>query len=320
MTFIFDNSSINLYINDNPISSKKLISENSDLDTLKVKIPKEFLNEQFLNLKIVFYLSLDDIICKTLSDVECWASILNTSYIELPHEVKNTSLLENYPYPFVSENKLNNLLLIIEDFQDINKINIYSDILSTTSKNLKDIPHFEVSNTLNDIYKDKNIILISSSDKDTLIKNYSDKLYLKYDDEFKYFLSDENIKVIKNDKNHSVSMQLLPSPLNNKKNLLLITAPLAQSLELSKYVLTNNSLIHTLKGNVVLLDEEGIKDFAYYGNSKDIKIEENKSEEIENEKMKFSQNTILLIFMGIVIIILMLIIYFSIKKELKHKK
>lgn len=275
-----EKSDVSVFINGDPIASKRLEREKALLDILEFDIPKYYFNEKFINLEVRFFLAMDDYNCKESLNSKAYSSILSDSYLDLPHDYKDASFFEDYPNPFIKDGSFNKLNLVMEKNNDFDKINMYSYIISAmTPFNLN---YYEL-NIVNDIKdKDSNYILISSPDKDNLIKEHNKNLNIKFSDDFKHFISDQEAKVIINEANTVLSMQMKKSHLNQDNSILYITATNSSYLDYL-YELTNEENLNPLQGDVVLLSDDGVVDSFYY----DKKIEEEKIEERQdNERAK----------------------------------
>ncbi len=247
-----------------PVNTKNLSVDRFNNDNLRFKIPKEFLNLKAFNLKVEFYLPLTKSNCEFIDDNVCFATILDSSYIHCLYSDQSTYSLYDYPSPFAVYNRSNNLSLIVEDLSNIDKINLYSIVLSGINKSLNEFIDFNLYTSIDNKLKNDNIILISSPNKDNLIKKYNDNLYLKYNDNFSNFVSNDRINIINNDKNDLVSIQLLQSPLNQLKSMLVITSPSINTIYSTKDTISNTDTISSNKADLLILNEQGIMDSAYY--------------------------------------------------------
>ncbi|MCT4584339.1 MAG: cellulose biosynthesis cyclic di-GMP-binding regulatory protein BcsB [Peptostreptococcaceae bacterium] len=312
-----EKSSISTYINGDPIASKALDKENANLDILEFEIPKYYLNDKFINLEIMFYLAMDDYNCKEALNSKAYSSILNDSYLDLPHEYKELPFFEDYPNPFVKDGSFDSLDLVMEDNSDFDKINLYSYIISAMTPYSFRFFDLDIVNKIEE--KDKNYILISTPDKDKIIKELSDNLNIKFSKDFKSFMSDEKAKIIINENNTVASMQLIASHLNKDKSILYITATNSSYLDYI-YELSNEENLNTLKGDVLLLSDEGIVDSFYYQEE----VKEEKEKEVKSNERAKSFNisgqtitiiiTLFVFFIAMIILLLYRIIGYRRKK------
>lgn len=310
-------SSVSIYINNDPITSKALEKEKANLDTLEFEIPKYYLTNKFINLEVMFYLAMDDYNCKEALNSKAYSSILNDSYLQLVHKYKELPFFEDYPNPFVKAGAFDSLDLVMENNNDFSKINLYSYIISAmTPYNFK---YFELD-VVNEIKEnDKNYILISTPDKDNMIKELKDNLNIKFSKDFKHFLSDEKAKIIINENNTVASMQLIKSHLNDNKSILYITATDSSYLDYI-YELSNQENLNNLKGDVLLLSNEGIVDSFYYNEEikkeKEAKIQKNeksKSFNITGQTLTILI-TLFVFFIAMILVLLYRIIGYRRKK------
>lgn len=310
-------SSVSIYINNDPITSKALEKEKANLDTLEFEIPKYYLTNRFINLEVMFYLAMDDYNCKEALNSKAYSSILNDSHLELVHKYKELPFFEDYPNPFVKDASFNSLDLVMENNNDFSKINLYSYIISAMRPyNFK---YFDLD-IVNEVKENnKNYILISTPDKDNIIKELKDNLNIKFSKDFKHFLSDEKAKVIINENNTVASMQLIKSHLNDDKSILYITATDSSYLDYI-YQLSNQDNLSNLKGDVLLLSNEGIVDSFYYNEEikkeKEAKIQKNekaKSFNITGQTLTILI-TLFVFFIAMILVLLYRIIGYKRKK------
>lgn len=310
-------SSISAYINNDPITSKALEIENANLDTLEFEIPKYYLTDRFINLELMFYLAMDDYNCKESLNSKAYSSILNESYLELVHEYKELPFFEDYPNPFIKKGAFESLNLVMEDNNDFSKINLYSYMISAMTP--YSFRYFELDVVDNLKENNKNYILISTPDKDNIIKELSNNLNIKFSKDFKHFISDEKAKIIINENNTVASMQLIKSHLNKNKSILYVTATDSSYLDYI-YELTNQENLNALRGDVLLLSDEGIVDSFYYNEQ----VKEQKDSQIKYNqrarKFNISGQTLTIIitlfafFIAMIIILLYRIIGYRRKK------
>lgn len=267
----FDRSVLTVYLNDVPIGSKKLYSKNANKDVFEIEIPKEVRNEDYYDLKIVFYLELNSQECNYRRDSNSWAYISNQSYLYLPHEKRNDSFFENYEIPFIINKKFNDLLVVVPENLSSYEMSIAGSIASALGRNVNSLENIEVTSSNEPIekLKAKNLIIIGTPNNNNLIKKINNQLYIKFDKDFKQFVSNEKITLLNDYNNELSSLQLLKSPFDESKKALIVTATKDEGLSWAKEFLTDLELVTRLKGNAVVIGKSGDIQWQYYGKSND---------------------------------------------------
>jgi hypothetical protein len=285
----FERSVLTVYLNDVPIGSKKLDYETANNDGFDIEIPKEVKENDYYNIKIVFYLELDSQDCNYRRDSNSWAYISNESYLYLPHEKRNDSFFENYESPFITDKRFNDLMIVVPRSPSSYEMSIVGSIASALGRNVNSLDDIEALIFDGDTnqFKDKNLIIIGTPIKNSIIKSMNDKLHIKFDKEFQRFISNERITLLDDYNNDLASLQLLKSPFDESKKALIITATKDQGLSWAKEFLTDFQLINELRGNAVIIGKSGNVQSNYYGipddkkEEKPIKEQEDKKKDIK---------------------------------------
>ncbi|EJO5347868.1 cellulose biosynthesis cyclic di-GMP-binding regulatory protein BcsB [Clostridium botulinum] len=273
----FDRSLITVYINDIPIGSKKLNSKTSDNDSLDISIPKDIRNSDNYEIKVVFNLEIKDLFCTFREGENPWAYILNNSYIYTPYKQGRDAVFENYPNPFIAKGEINDLTLVLSDNPTSTELTFAGDIMANIGHNVN-VNTGEVNvvraKNLSSRFKKNNLIVIGTPDSNSIIKKLNENLYIKFNKDFKGFLSNEKMKLLKDYSSKLASIQLIDSPYNKDNKAMVVTATYARDLSLAQNYLKEMSLIKRLKGNAVTIDREGTVNYSYFGDKYDTEKEE----------------------------------------------
>jgi hypothetical protein len=285
----FDRSLLTVYLNDVPIGSKKLYYENANNDVLEIKIPKEVKDNDYYNLEIVFYFELNSQDCDYRRDINSWAYISNSSYLYLPHDKRKDSFFENYESPFIKNKKFNDLLIIVPEDMNSYEMTVVASIVSALGRNVNSLENIEVTTLKEDTdkFKDKNLIIIGTPDRNDLIKDINERLYIKFDKNFSQFLSNEKITLLDDYNNNLSSLQLIKSPFDESKKALIVTATKDEGLNWAKDFLTDFELVDRLKGNAVVIDKSANIQSQYYG----VVNDEQKDRQMDRQDDKDKINT-----------------------------
>lgn len=307
----FERSLATVYINEIPIGSKKLSKEKSNNDTIELKIPKEVFNYNYYQIKVVFNLELLDLACVTRETDNPWAYISNDSFIDFSYEDNKNLSFKNYPNPFVNNDKLNDLKVVIPDSSSSEDLTNVANIVGYLGREVKfNNGDFKVlkGSEIKSEDKKSNLIIIGTPKNNQLIKDINKNLNLKFSNDYSGFKSDDKIKFVGEYASEIASIQLIESPYEKTKATMVISSTIPKDLSLGKTYLSDISLTKELKGDTVIIDRNGhIKDLSY----KESSIETN--EEINTHKVLSSQAKIFILvavflFITIIISIVFLII------------
>lgn len=307
----FERSLATVYINEIPIGSKKLSKEKSNNDTIELKIPKEVFNYNYYQIKVVFNLELLDLACVTRETDNPWAYISNDSFIDFSYEDNKNLSFKNYPNPFVNNDKLNDLKVVIPDSSSSEDLTNVANIVGYLGREVKfNNGDFKVlkGSEIKSEDKKSNLIIIGTPKNNQLIKDINKNLNLKFSNDYSGFKSDDKIKFVGEYASEIASIQLIESPYEKTKATMVISSTIPKDLSLGRTYLSDISLTKELKGDTVIIDRNGhIKDLSY----KESSIETN--EEINTHKVLSSQAKIFILvavflFITIIISIVFLII------------
>lgn len=314
----FEKSNMTIFINGTPIGSHKMKAEKADEDEIQIDIPNDIKKSNYYELKIVYNLMQGDEFCELRQNKGVWAFISNESYLYLPHNDKKDALFENYPNPFIKDQQLNNVLFVLPNNPSSKEMSIAGNIIAFLGHEADSIYGLEVitSREFSDKYKNKEIIMIGTHDKNNMIKSINKDLHIKFNESFDRFVSNEKITILDDLSSNLASMQLIKSPYNKNKKILVVTATNKEGLEWAKNYLSDFQLIQKIKGNAVIINESGDTYSKYYGVADQTKtIEENKS---PGEKIIYSsqiRNYIIFIVFVLLFIVVTLVVLIR-----KHKK
>ena len=149
-----------------------------------------------------------------------------------------------------------------------------------------------------------------------MIKSINKDLHIKFNERFDRFVSNEKITILDEPSSNLASIQLIKSPYNKEKKILVVTATKQEGLEWAKKYLSDFELIRKIKGNAVIINESGDTYSKYYGVVDQTKIIEEKKS--NGEKIIYSsqiRNYIIFIVFILLFIVVTLVVLIR-----KHKK
>ncbi|MCC0683915.1 cellulose biosynthesis cyclic di-GMP-binding regulatory protein BcsB [Clostridioides sp. ZZV14-6345] len=311
----FEKSLVTVSINDVVVGSKKLDRSHSNNDKLELKIPKDIDNKNYYQVKLSFNLSIKNSNCITRESNSPWAYVLNSSYLELSTKENESLSFENYPYPFVRDDEFNDLTVIMPDYSGSQAMTWMSRLGVNLGANINS--HKGKINVIrgkefNDKYKDTNIIVFGVPRNNSVIKKLNNNLNIKFNKSYSNFLSNDKISFIDDYGKNISAIQLIKSPFNNQKDIMVISSINEKNLYLGMDYLLNKSKVNDLKGDTLTIDEYGeVEDLAY-------NVKTNK--EIEDSSSNISINKTTKVFLMISFITIIVAIILSMLYMKKYKR
>lgn len=311
----FEKSLVTVSINDVVVGSKKLDRSHSNNDKLELKIPKDIDNKNYYQVKLSFNLSIKNSNCITRESNSPWAYVLNSSYLELSTKENESLSFESYPYPFVRDDEFNDLTVIMPDYSGSQAMTWMSRLGVNLGANINS--HKGKINVIrgkefNDKYKDTNIIVFGVPRNNSVIKKLNNNLSIKFNKSYSNFLSNDKISFIDDYGKNISAIQLIKSPFNNQKDIMVISSINEKNLYLGMDYLLNKSKVNDLKGDTLTIDEYGeVEDLAY-------NVKTNK--EIEDSSSNISINKTTKVFLMISFITIIVAIILSMLYMKKYKR
>ena len=264
---------------------------NANNDELKLSFPKEVLDQNYYQIKVVFNLELLDLACVTRDTENPFAYISNESYMEFDYNDVDDLNMKNYPYPFIKDDKVNDLVVVVPDKLSSNELTQIGSIMSYIGHGVKynngDIK-FIKSSELNRDYKKSNLIVIGTPNNNILIKDLNKYMNLKFNKNYTGFESYQKIKFIGDYSSELATIQVLKSPYNKDKGMMILASTQMSDLKLSSRYLSDLDLIKSLKGDTIVIDREGnIKDLNYNLDDIDENKEIKQSNKLDDDSKSF---------------------------------
>ena len=314
----FERSLVTVYVNDKPISSKKLSLEKADNDNLEVNLPTDVLGKNYYKIKVVFNLELKDLMCVTRDTDNPWAYILDSSFIKFDFKDNDSLNFKSYPYPFIDNQQANDINVVVSK-------NLYSSDLSNIANIIGNMGRDAVYNTGNlnvltdseflNTNKKGNLIVIGTPDDNSILKDINKDLYIKFDKNFSGFENNDKIKFLDDKYSKQLStIQLINSPYSKSNSAIIVSSLDKNSLSSSVRYLSDNNLTRDLKGDAAVVNRDG--------GIQDINFKENntKDEEPEDNSAKFKLEKSSLTFVLIAGFLFLTVIISAILLILKYRK
>ena len=309
----FERSLATVYINDVPIGSKKLVKEKSDNDTIELSLPNEVVGKNYYQVKVVFNLELLDVACVTRDTDNPWAYISNESFLEFDYEDNDDLSFNNYPYPFVENDKFNDLTVVAPN-------NLGSKELTNIANSISYIGHDVKFNdgNLNVVkesefrgdYKNDNLIIVGTPSSNSIIKDINKDLNLKFNKNYNGFEGNDKIKFVGEFSSDVASIQLIDSPYSKDKSAMVIASTDIADLSLSAKYLSDLGLTKSLKGDTIVIGRDGyVKDLNYNAKEQTIKEELKEDKKMSNQTKMFILVAVFLLATVIISLVLLVLKY-----------
>lgn len=290
----FERSLVTVYVNDKPISSKKLSLEKADNDNLEVNLPTDVLGKNYYKIKVVFNLELKDLMCVTRDTDNPWAYILDSSFIKFDFKDNDSLNFKSYPYPFIDNQQANDINVVVSkdlNSSDLSNIaNIIGSMGRDTVYNTGDLNVLTDSEFLN-TNKKGNLIVIGTPDDNSILKDINKDLYIKFDKNFSGFENNDKIKFLDDKYSKQLStIQLINSPYSKSNSAIIVSSLDKNSLSSSVRYLSDNNLTRDLKGDAAVVNRDGgIQDISFKeNNTRDEEPEDNSAEfKLEKSSLTF---------------------------------
>lgn len=263
----FDRSLVSVYINDQPIGSRGLTKEKANKDSLTLAIPSNLNISGNFNIKVAFDLEQKDLWCTLRNTETPWAYISNESEIQINSKEQPFILFESYPYPFVKDNHIDDMIIVIPDKPDESIYraisNVFNMLGNFTVINNSDIT-VKRSSELDEAEKNKNIIAIGTFNENALIRELNPNLFFKFNSTGDTILGNEKIIIDRDYGGNIGTLQLLRSPYNVEKGIMVITSPNSKSIVEASNGVSKETEIWKLYGDGTIIDLDGnIKNYRF---------------------------------------------------------
>ena len=309
----FNRALATVYVNNTIVGSKKLSSAKADGDTMTISVPRGIALGNSFQVRVAFDLEMLDQSTSDNADTP-WAQVEPQSSIYVKSERGNDLLFSNYPTLFINNQTYDNLAVVIPkdlnnyDFKTLT--NIFNLIGNFSKSNTGNIQFYTGTPSKN-ILRNSNVIVVGSPKKNSMVKSLNSKLYFKYSNSFNRIVSNEKLSIEKDYGKTIGTDQLLRSPYNDKKGLLVVTGPSSKATYLASTQINFQKNIEQYNGDAIIVDTNN----AHYS----YRFKKNKAIDKSLDTKNFiSRNSQLLIYLGFAIVVLIMIgigIFLTLRKQ-----
>lgn len=309
----FKRSLVTVYVNDITLGSKKLTAAKANGDEVTLEVPKgTSLGNSFV-VRVAFDLEMQNQSTSDNSETP-WAEVDMNSEMRVKSEKSNDLLFTNYPTIFIKNQTYDNLAVVVPkkltaiDFKSLT--NIFNLIGAYAKSNTGKIK-FYTKRPSKEVMANDNLIVLGTPTNNPLIKSLNKDLYFKYSDNFKRFVSNEKLSIEKDYGKTIGTAQLIRSPENDKKGMLIVTGATPEASYLASTQINFKKNIDQFTGDAIVVDQDN----AHYS----YRFKKNKyiDRGLEHKRI-ISKNSQLIIYLGIVFLAIVVIgfgVYLVFRKQ-----
>lgn len=316
----FNHSLVTVFVNGIPIGSKKLSSAHAAGDELDFKMPKDLNVSGDFTVTVSFDLEMRNDVERTEKSQAPWAFITEKSAMALLTNDRTELLFENYPFPFLKDGTYNQVGVVLpkemNDDYYRSLSNIFNLLGAYTQDNTGEITYITDSEKIDSaVLKASNLIVIGGYQDNQVIQELNKQLYFKYNDKGTGFVSNEKMTVESGYGQRLGSGQLIASPYEDGKGVLVLTGAQSENIYLASKELSTSKGLVLQTGDAYIVDKNNKISSFRFKKDTDKGMTQNISETVK-------KNTSLISYVGLflfVIAALIVLLIFSINKRNRKK-
>lgn len=264
----FTRSLLTIYINGQPVGSKKLDIKYADGDNLDLYIPEDLSGQVLESVTFAFDLEVENMDCPNyLSDIP-WAFISNNSYLSLTGTQNNFLTFDTTPWPYIENGYANNILFVLPSTPTDTELETLSIISGMYGKSMKPYGNMEVKyfdNINKSVITDSNIIWIGTFENKNMINTVNNHLSFTIDMSNNSFNGNNRFEFSQSYATSVATLQLIPSIYNQENTMLVVTAPDDESLKYANEYLSFFNNQNSLENDTVIIDSNlEMRSFKFY--------------------------------------------------------
>lgn len=253
----FDRSLLTVYINGIPVASKKLEKEKADGDELTMGIPEDLNGEKLETITFAFDLEIEDLYCTVRLDEMPWGFVSGDSRLSLLGEQSTFYSFDIMPWPFVKGGNSDGILFVLPEKPGREDLELFGQLASYLGESMK--PYGEMRAVTGGEFKQEdaagaNLIFTGSIEDQPLLSEVREGLPFSVDLEAKKLLGNSSFAFSDSYARTTGVMELIPSPYNQEKVLLVATAADRTGISSLAEYLSDLSGRQALEGDAVLVD------------------------------------------------------------------
>lgn len=295
----FKRSLVTASINNQTIGSQKLSLTHTNGDTFVAHVPRGMALGNTFTVRVAFDLEMKDHV-QSDNTATPWAEVSDRSKIHVKSEKSNDLLFTNYPTLFIKNETYNDLAVVIPKHLDGNDFktltNVFNLIGNFAKSNTGSI-QFYTKTPSKQVLAHHNVIVVGTPQNNALVKQLNHKLYFQYNRNFKRLISNEKLSIERDYGKTIGTAQLLRSPYNSKRGLLVVTGANTNATYLASTQINFQKNIRQFTGDAIVVDANN----SHYG----YRFKKNKYIDASlNKKELISKNSQLILYLGLAVLML----------------
>lgn len=295
----FKRSLATAYINNTTLGSQKLTLTHANGDTFIAHVPRGLALGNTFTVRVAFDLEMKDNV-RSDNVATPWAAVGTSSKIHVQSQRSNDLLFTNYPTLFIKNETYNNLAVVLPQHLDGNDFktltNVFNLIGNFAKSNTGQL-QFYTKTPSQQVLAHHNVIVVGTPHNNALVKHLNPKLYFQYNRRFTRLVSNEKLSIEHDYGKALGTAQLLRSPYNNKRGLLVVTGANTNATYLASTQINFQKNIRQFTGDAIAVDANN----SHYG----YRFKKNKYINADlNKKQLISKNSQLILYLGLAIVIL----------------
>lgn len=254
----FDSSMMTVYLNETPVSSKKLSRNSVARDEVTFNIPNDIAVSGNFVIRVAFDL-------QTTGEGAPWAFVSPESTLKINWASQPFLVFENYPSPFIKDGTFNSLAVVLPEKPSISDLKVVSQTFCLFGQYLesnagditivRDTEIFDITG--------KNVISVGTFAENKYTQTLNEKLFFKFSEDGKNILSNEKMLIDDKYGEGLGTVQLLESP-SAKDNAILVMSGTSDKglLKASSYLKTPDYSWKVF-GDGFVTDAEKIYNFKF---------------------------------------------------------
>ncbi len=262
----FSRSLVTVYAADIPIGSTRLTQSTSQGQQIMYTLPDDIQASGTLKITVAFDLVVKDLQCTVHQEQMPWAYISSDSFVNLITKPGPGLILEHYPAPFVENDLLNGVTMVLPVNYSETDLNIFRSILLNLGKSIRsNRGSFSAvfTDNLTDL-SDTNLIVIGSYIKNPIAQRMNSQLFFEFSFDGATIVSNEKTRI---DPAYGATLgniELLDSPYSSSQHaLLLISGAQDQGCANGAAYFSSEKALQQLHGDGCLADRSRIDCYRF---------------------------------------------------------
>lgn len=310
----FKRALVSIYVNGQAVGSKRLSSKRADSDELTVNLPRGQSLGNTFDIAVDFDLETYDQNSSD-NDQTPWADVLTDSTADIKSRPMPQLLFSNFPSTFIKNGAFDNLVVIrpreLTDADMGTLTNLFNLFGTYTQQNTGRIT-VATRRPSSSVLRSSSVVAFGTPRQNSFIKSLNSKLYFRYNKARSGFLSNEKLSIEQHYGQTIGTDQLLRSPYNERKAMLVVTGATPQATLIGSTQISTQAGVSQFKGDAVVVDPDN--QVYSYRFKKQATVQKHKS-----VRQVISKNSKIIIYLALVFMVVALMLLTLLLIMRKHK-